>query len=707
MPRCGFSMRVVGVLDQVGVEYGAIDVLPALQPLREVTTELSDWQTFPQLYVNGELVGGCDIVEEMLESGELAELLGVEQPADAQAPEPAAHPARRLAAEPADAGRLARAAGALERALPADIELVELAPGALVAPARLRRSTGVRPPRRVGELVLQRPERRLGGLDLALEPLGVGDPVLARARRRPASFARTSTAPRSPPRRPPCTRPSRRHGCAAGDPRSRSCASRPPRAAPGRGRSAAPCPRSRSAHPRAPRGSRGRGGWWARRGSAGWRPCWSGSPAPAGAPPRPRARRALSPPPRRRTGSGRAAPGSSPRRARSSAAHARARWPRRRRRARSAGRGSRGSRCGRGATCPSRARGCRSGSRPGSTCPSRWGRPGRRARPARATSRRVGDQGPARDLEPRLLELEHDPARALRRAEREGEGSAVARRRLAGAALEPLDALQLRLRLARLGRLVAEALDEALHARDLGLAAGGVAAGGELARGLLDSPRVPRPGEVARPARLELEHRGADRFEEPAVVSDQDDRRVELDQVALEPLERLDVEMVRRLVEQQQIRPRGERPGQRGPGQLAAREARQRPVELGAVEAETADGGGRAVAPAIAAGELEARLGVRVARERLRGSRRRRTCGSRAPPARARSRGSTTSPRARSRAATNRRVAGAGRGARPWRPCGSPACRRRSRPRPRASAAGWSCRCRCAPRAPCDRRARA
>ena len=87
MPRCGFSMRVVGVLEQVGVEYGAIDVLPALQPLREVTTELSDWQTFPQLYVNGALVGGCDIVEEMLESGELAELLGVEQPADAAAPE--------------------------------------------------------------------------------------------------------------------------------------------------------------------------------------------------------------------------------------------------------------------------------------------------------------------------------------------------------------------------------------------------------------------------------------------------------------------------------------------------------------------------------------------------------------------------------------------------------------------------------------------
>ena len=85
-PRCGFSMRVVQVLSALDVQYGAIDVLPALQPLREVTTELSDWQTFPPLYVKGELVGGCDIVEEMLDSGELAELLGVEQP-EAEVPE--------------------------------------------------------------------------------------------------------------------------------------------------------------------------------------------------------------------------------------------------------------------------------------------------------------------------------------------------------------------------------------------------------------------------------------------------------------------------------------------------------------------------------------------------------------------------------------------------------------------------------------------
>ena len=81
-PQCGFSMRVVGVLDSMGVEYAALDVLPALDPLRHATGEIADWRTFPQLYVKGELVGGADIVEEMAESGELADLLGAEQPAE-------------------------------------------------------------------------------------------------------------------------------------------------------------------------------------------------------------------------------------------------------------------------------------------------------------------------------------------------------------------------------------------------------------------------------------------------------------------------------------------------------------------------------------------------------------------------------------------------------------------------------------------------
>ena len=81
-------------------------MLPALEPLREATGEISDWRTFPQLYVKGELVGGCDIVEEMFDSGELAELLGVEQPKRRCGARARAHPSRRLAAEPADAARL-------------------------------------------------------------------------------------------------------------------------------------------------------------------------------------------------------------------------------------------------------------------------------------------------------------------------------------------------------------------------------------------------------------------------------------------------------------------------------------------------------------------------------------------------------------------------------------------------------------------------
>jgi len=88
-PRCGFSMRVVGVLDSMGVEYAALDVLPALEPLREATGEIADWRTFPQLYVKGDLLGGCDIVEEMADSGELAEMLGAEATSETAAEAPA------------------------------------------------------------------------------------------------------------------------------------------------------------------------------------------------------------------------------------------------------------------------------------------------------------------------------------------------------------------------------------------------------------------------------------------------------------------------------------------------------------------------------------------------------------------------------------------------------------------------------------------
>jgi monothiol glutaredoxin len=73
-PQCGFSSLVVQVLSHLGVKFKGVDVLgdPAL---RQGIKAFSDWPTVPQLYVKGEFVGGCDIVREMYESGELAELL--------------------------------------------------------------------------------------------------------------------------------------------------------------------------------------------------------------------------------------------------------------------------------------------------------------------------------------------------------------------------------------------------------------------------------------------------------------------------------------------------------------------------------------------------------------------------------------------------------------------------------------------------------
>jgi monothiol glutaredoxin len=89
-PACGFSMRTSGALNALGVQYAALDILPDPR-IRQELSEHSGWPTIPQLFVDGELVGGCDIVMEMFESGELAELLGVE-PAEAAAPEPETPP---------------------------------------------------------------------------------------------------------------------------------------------------------------------------------------------------------------------------------------------------------------------------------------------------------------------------------------------------------------------------------------------------------------------------------------------------------------------------------------------------------------------------------------------------------------------------------------------------------------------------------------
>jgi monothiol glutaredoxin len=76
-PACGFSMRTVGALQALDARFASIDVLPDPR-IRQELSALSQWPTIPQLFVRGELVGGCDIVTEMFDTGELAELLGVE-----------------------------------------------------------------------------------------------------------------------------------------------------------------------------------------------------------------------------------------------------------------------------------------------------------------------------------------------------------------------------------------------------------------------------------------------------------------------------------------------------------------------------------------------------------------------------------------------------------------------------------------------------
>jgi monothiol glutaredoxin len=74
MPQCGFSAAVVGMLKEVGAKFGSFNIL-ADNEIREGLKEYSSWPTFPQLYVDGKLVGGADIVREMHAKGELAKLV--------------------------------------------------------------------------------------------------------------------------------------------------------------------------------------------------------------------------------------------------------------------------------------------------------------------------------------------------------------------------------------------------------------------------------------------------------------------------------------------------------------------------------------------------------------------------------------------------------------------------------------------------------
>jgi monothiol glutaredoxin len=85
-PACGFSARTVAALQALDAPFAAVDILPDPR-IRQELSAVSNWPTIPQLFVDGELVGGCDIVTEMFESGELAETLGVEQPQAAAAPQ--------------------------------------------------------------------------------------------------------------------------------------------------------------------------------------------------------------------------------------------------------------------------------------------------------------------------------------------------------------------------------------------------------------------------------------------------------------------------------------------------------------------------------------------------------------------------------------------------------------------------------------------
>jgi monothiol glutaredoxin len=88
-PACGFSARTVAILQSTGARFAAVDILPDPR-IRQELSAISKWPTIPQLFVNGELIGGCDIISEMYESGELFGTLGLEQPSVSETPDPVA-----------------------------------------------------------------------------------------------------------------------------------------------------------------------------------------------------------------------------------------------------------------------------------------------------------------------------------------------------------------------------------------------------------------------------------------------------------------------------------------------------------------------------------------------------------------------------------------------------------------------------------------
>ena len=220
------------------------------------------------------------------------------------------------------------------------------------------------------------------------------------------------------------------------------------------------------------------------------------------------------------------------------------------------------------------------------------------------------------------FDLDNGPPCPRRLEELEAERAASLRevlelsRRLLPLLFEPADLGELRLCLLGLRLLVAEPLDESIQPLDVRADPLHRLRRRLGARRALEAPAVPGAREVEAAPAFDLEHRGRHRLEEPAVVGHEHDRGVDRRQLALEPFEALDVEVVGGLVEQEQIRVAGERAAERGAGQLAAREGRELAVEVLVAEAKAAENRRGAVAPVPAAGMLEPRLRCAVAAHR-------------------------------------------------------------------------------------------
>ena len=300
----------------------------------------------------------------------------------------------------------------------------------------------------------------------------------------------------------------------------------------------------------------------------------------------------------------------------------------------------------------------------------------------------------------RVLHRQHDLARSLRLAEREGKRLRARRVALRRVALDAVDLLLLRLRPRRQRVLGPESLDEPFEAGDVRLAALRVALEEELAPRLLDPPFVPRAREELGAPLAELEHGVADGLQEPAVVCDQDRPR-RPSPISIRSSHSSEA-MSRWLV--------GSSSSSRSGFAASARASEARvssPPEKversrsssAMLEAEASHRLARLVAPAVAARDFEAGLRVGVGGQRGL-ARRRWPSAPRARPGGARSRAPSRGRRRRSRRASAQgRAEGAGRGARPGRPWQARRGRSPRMPRRRGREGASSCPSRCGPRA--------